>query len=159
MCSSESSAIGSGFFFSSICGRLVGGPFTLVTFPLAAILGGEGSVLAFLLWGWDLGVSAAFFLRVVGLVAGCWGDPSTSITSSDSVGTPYFVSILDMLRPCFFFFMAIALVNISCTYRLSLSVMAGLLRTAWQDAMRPSTVSPGSNSNSSTSDIFKRNNR
>ena len=51
MCASESSAIGSGFFFSSICGRLVGGPFTLVTFPLAAILGGEGSVLAFLLWG------------------------------------------------------------------------------------------------------------
>ena len=42
MCASESSAIGSG---------LVGGPFTLVTFPLAAILGGEGSVLAFLLWG------------------------------------------------------------------------------------------------------------
>ena len=101
--------------------------------------------------GGDLGVSAAFFLRVVGLVAGCWGDPSTSIISSDSVGTPYFVSILDMVRPCFFFFMAIALVNISCTYRLSLSVMAGLLRTAWQDAMRPSMVSPGSNSNSSTS--------
>ena len=131
MSTSDSLGNGSHSLFSSICVRLVGGPFTFVTFPLAAILDEEGSVLAFLLWGWgDLGVSAAFFLRVVGLVAGLSGDPSTSMTSSDSVGIPYFVSILDMVRPCFFFFMAIALFNICWTYRRSFAVMAGLLSTA-----------------------------
>ena len=51
MSASESSANGSRSFFSSFCVHLVGGPFTFVTFPLAAILDGEGSVLAFLLGG------------------------------------------------------------------------------------------------------------
>ena len=44
-----------------------GGPFTFVTFPLAAILDGEGSVLAFLLWGGGgFGGFRSFLLAGVG---------------------------------------------------------------------------------------------
>ena len=123
---SESSANGSRSFFSPVCVRLVGGSLHLRHFSFGSdFRWGRISPSLFAAGGGgDLGVSAAFFLRVLILVAGLAGlsgGPSTSMTSSASGGTPYFESRLDMGRPCFFFFMVIALFSICWTYRWALT--------------------------------------